>query len=477
MTPTYDNPVYPHDFADPFVLQHEGEFWAYCTGIQPDGRCFGILHSRDLLHWQPVGGAMVPLPGGHSCYWAPEVSYHNGLFYLYYSVGNEERMQIRVAVAVHPAGPFQDSGRGLTGEPFAIDAHVFQDRDGTRYLFYATDFLEHERVGTGTVRDVLLDPYTLAGAPRPVTLPGFEWQIYDPQRAEKGGTCWHTVEGSFVLYHKGLYYQMFSGGNWQNPSYGVSYATTERLDPEGEVWEQLCDGEAVLPLLRSIPGKVIGPGHNSVVMGPDNRQPFCVYHRWAEDGSGRFMALDRLEWVGRGLRVLGPSYTPQAAPLPPTFLDRFDTPRAEALGPEWECAGEGWSCESGNAVQADNGRAARARCRVGAPAFLAEVSARALTFEGTDPAFGVMLMEGDVPLLECRLMPAAHAVEMRWHDQDGPHTERFPLPDTFDLAASSVIRLDVEPGHARVSLADASFRWSGSLPSAPCPTSRFSPTR
>src|SRR5436305_3522657 len=102
----YVNPVYPRSFPDPFVLRFRGEYWAYCTGFWTDGRCFGVLHSRDLVRWRERAGAMAPLPGGHTCYWAPEVVYLRGLFYLYYSVGNEERMEIRVAIADRPEGPF-----------------------------------------------------------------------------------------------------------------------------------------------------------------------------------------------------------------------------------------------------------------------------------------------------------------------------------------------------------------------------------
>ena len=256
---------------------------------------------------------MDPLPGDATCYWAPEVIYDNGQFLLYYSAGNEERMRIRVAVADHPAGPFLDSGRTLTTEDFAIDAHVFEDDDGTRYLFYATDFLTHSHIGTGTVVDRMLDPFTLEGRPRAVTRPRFDWQVYDPNRIEKGGVRWHTVEGPFVLKHKGLYYQMFSGGNWKNVTYGVSYAVSDSL-LKGDEWLQACDGERVLPILRTLPGSVIGPGHNSVVRGPDNRQLFCVYHRWADGGTSRVLSVDRLDWAGERMLVLGPSTTTQ--PLP-----------------------------------------------------------------------------------------------------------------------------------------------------------------
>jgi GH43 family beta-xylosidase len=351
---TYANPVYPHPFPDPFVLKHRGEYWGYCTGLQPDGRAFGVIHSPDLFDWRPLAGALAPLPDAHPFYWAPEVSYFDGRFYLYYSVGNEERMEIRVAVADHPAGPFLDSGRRLTAEPFAIDAHVFAAADGSRWLFYATDFLDSSHVGTGTVRDRLLDPFALEGNPHPVTLPRHDWHVYHPHRPEKGGVRWHTVEGPFVLQRKGLLYEMFSGGNWQNPTYGVSYATARDLLAPGE-WRQAADGERVLPILRS-GGEVAGPGHNSVVRGPDNRQLYCVYHRWSADlkdplAEGRVLAIDPLDWAGERMLILGPTTTPQPGPDPPTIADLLDAPAVLQPGEE-------------------------IRYRTGGPSFLVEVSVR-----------------------------------------------------------------------------------------------------
>ena len=281
-----------------------------------------------------MAGALEPLPGGHPshgpCYWAPEVAVLDGHFYLYYSVGNEERMEIRVAVADHPGGPFMDSGRRLTSETFAIDAHVFTDEDGGCWLFYATDFLDRSHIGTGTVRDRLIDPFTLEGDPKPVALPRHDWHVYHPNRPEKGFVRWHTVEGPFVLRRKGVYYEMFSGGNWQNPTYGVSYATARSLADPGE-WTQ-----AELPILRTT-GEVVGPGHNSVVRGPDNRQLYCVYHRWAPDLSARdvrAMAIDPLDWAGERMIVLGPTTAPQPGPVPPTIADLLDAPAVLQPGQE-----------------------------------------------------------------------------------------------------------------------------------------------
>ena len=131
----YVNPVYPKSFPDPYVLKYCGAYYAYATGHAPDGNVFQILRSKDLIEWEEAGSAMRPLEDDHPFYWAPEVFYDNGKFYLYYSVGNEALMHLRVAVSDRPDKNFVDSGKQLTREEFAIDAHVFVDDDGTKYLF------------------------------------------------------------------------------------------------------------------------------------------------------------------------------------------------------------------------------------------------------------------------------------------------------------------------------------------------------
>jgi GH43 family beta-xylosidase len=463
MSAVYLNPVHPRACPDPFVLKYCGEYWCYCTGVRSDGRCFGILHSRDLIHWQESNGALEPLPGNHTCYWAPEVSYNNSRFYMYYSVGNETHMHIRVAVAQHPAGPFVDSGRRLTLEEFAIDAHVFVDEDGSRYLFYATDFLQHTHIGTGTVYDRLLDPFTLAREPRPVTRARYDWQVYDPQRKEKGGVRWHTVEGPFVLKHRSRYYQMFSGGNWQNTTYGVSYATIEKLDQsQTEVeseWEQACDGERVLPILRTLPAEgVIGPGHNSVVRGPDNRQLFCVYHRWSTEINDRVLALDRLEWVGEQMLVLGPSTQPQPAPNPPTFA---------GFGKEtaWEYRGGQWVVkdETGNEViQEMPGASAEARLSLASQAFVFELNLAAhITGESGSLGFSLDTDHGSV--LQFLLTPNQQSIEVTI----GSEQHTFRLPEDFEPGAYHLVRCEVNYHFARLVFDDTLFLWEGRLPASP----------
>ena len=65
----------------------------------------------------------------------------------------------------------------------------------------------------------------LAKETRTVLRATADWQLYKKRREMYGRVLdWHTLEGPFVVKRSGRYYCFFSGGNWQNGSYGVSYA-------------------------------------------------------------------------------------------------------------------------------------------------------------------------------------------------------------------------------------------------------------
>jgi beta-xylosidase len=312
---TYTNPVYSAYFADPFVLGHEGVYYAYGTGAAThvNARVFEVLRSTDLVHWESLGGALEPLEGEWRDYWAPEVAFRDGLFYMYYSAGvGDVGQRLRVAIAERPQGPFHDAGVVLTGDdPFTIDASPFQDDDGQWYLFYARDFLDGERVGTALVVDRLEEMTRLAGEPRTVLRASSDWQLYAKARTMYGRVYdWHTLEGPFVVKRRGHYYCFYSGGAWPEPSYGVSYAVADH--PLGP-WVEPHAGSA--KILRTIPERVIGPGHNSVVVGPDG-QDYIVYHAWDVQKTGRRMCIDLLEWTSDGPITTGPSFAPRAAPAP-----------------------------------------------------------------------------------------------------------------------------------------------------------------
>lgn len=479
MADAYLNPVFNHPAPDPFVFKHRGEYWCISSHCEPGDRKFEMLRSPDLVQWEVVGGALDPLPEPHPYYWAPEIAYDNGVFYLYYSVGNETFMQLRVATARAPQGPYVDHGVRLTPQDFAIDAHVFVDEDGQRWLFYATDFLEHTRIGTGTVVDRLLDPFTLEGNPRPVSRARFDWQVYDPARESKGGVKWHTIEGSFALKRKGKYYQMFSGGNWTNQTYGVAYAISDTIDRPDE-WDQPCDADATPIVLRTLPGLVTGPGHNSVVRGPDNRQLFCVYHRWV-DGA-RVLSIDPLDWAGERLIALGPTHTPQPIPLAPAHRGFAD---AHLDGGEWETGSATEDTERSEpsqrvqdslsplrplwqkttvARQMDTRRRASATWTLPAPQFLFEATGRVLDL-GPDNvgSWGVDLLGERNKAATLSIRPAQRVFTVTVRSAQ----RAFPLPPEFDAAADHLLRVEVDGARVTVTVDTIASRFRLKLPFEP----------
>ena len=312
----YCNPVHPGSFADPFVLRAGGRYLAFGTGRIVDGRVFEVLSSPDLVTWTSIGGALEPAdPALGSDYWAPEVAEHDGRYHMYYSVGHGDAgHQLRVAVADVPEGPYRDQGVNLApAERFAIDPHPFRDEDGTWYLFYAHDVIEGtDRIGTMLAVDVLDGMTRLRGEARTILPPSADWQIYQRDREMYGQVFdWHTLEGPFVRRHEGRYYCFYSGGSWLEPTYGVGFALADH--PLGP-WTEPADRD---PLLRTVPGHVIGPGHNSLVLGPAG-EDVIVYHAWDPDRTARRMCIDPVRWTPDGPEVDGPSWQPRRLAAAPS---------------------------------------------------------------------------------------------------------------------------------------------------------------
>jgi beta-xylosidase len=323
-TQTYTNPVYPDYFADPFVWQHQGTYYAIGTGPaeaagevseldQP--RIFPLLTSDNLINWHFAGRALLrPDSQLGDNFWAPEVAYCDGMFYLYYSVGHEDKNhQLRVATSSDPLGPYRDQGRPLVDPKtcaFAIDPSPFQDDDGQWYLFYAQDFLDTAdgvRAGTALVVDRLLSMTQLTGETKVVLRAHHDWQRFLADRSMYGGVYdWHTLEGPCVRKHGDRYYCFYSGGRWETESYGVDYGVANTV-----MGPYLgADNEAGARVLRSVPEHMLGPGHNSIAVGLDGYE-YLIYHAWDTQMQARRMCIDRLQWTPEGPRCQGPTWTPQ----------------------------------------------------------------------------------------------------------------------------------------------------------------------
>lgn len=318
---TYTNPVYRESMPDPSVIRHGGWYYAYGTaGVQKaNDRIFKVLRSRDLVEWEELGGALLPpSQKPHFNYWAPEVTEANGKFYLYYSMGEarHEKFDIRVAVSNRPEGPFKDVTKlaDCENNRFTIDAFPFQDSDGQWYLFYARNFTKSQpgvHPGTALVVDRLEDMTRLAGECKVVVRARYDWTLYEANRrmdVYDETFDWHTIEGPCVVKHDGKYYCFYSGSNYQTTRYGVDYVVAD--NPMGPYTGQ---GDHAR-VLSAIPGHVLGPGHHSIVTGPDNKTQYIIYHAWDPDMKVRWMCVDKLKWTPDGPRCK-PTFTEQKMPV------------------------------------------------------------------------------------------------------------------------------------------------------------------
>ncbi len=312
-TPAHLPPVYPGYFADPFVWAHQRTYYAIGTGAgeacgHTAGKIFPLLRSEDFFHWQDAGRALQQPPAElGDTFWAPAVAWHAGMFYLYYSVGHRDAShQLRVAASETPLGPYTDVGHPLfnpAGCPFAIDPHPFRDDDGRWYLFYARDFLDISpgaRAGTALMVARMKSMTEAEDEGAPVLRARSDWQRFETNRRLYGRTWdWHTLEGPCAWKHGNRYYCFYSGGRWENHTYGVDYGIADAvMGPYSDAGNE--QGPRVL---RTVPSALVGPGHNTIVVGPDCRTEFLVYHAWDRDMTARRMFIDELRWTREGPRA------------------------------------------------------------------------------------------------------------------------------------------------------------------------------
>lgn len=147
----YTNPVRDSNgdmvrVADPFVYRHGGVYYLIGTTRQHNG--FDCYTSPDLVHWTFAGAAYTK-PDGHygtGSFWAPEVKYYNGKFYLTYSAYNPANRKLLSSLAV------SDRARGSVQRPVCSVVRFRLQRDRlppvrrSRQSAYALPFFQPQHV-------------------------------------------------------------------------------------------------------------------------------------------------------------------------------------------------------------------------------------------------------------------------------------------------------------------------------------------
>lgn len=136
----YHNPIRTGMFPDPSVVR-VGEDYYMVNSTFIFFPCIPVSHSKDLVHWEIIGHAITnpewahldELEGGRG-YWAPDISYDNGTFYITATyrmndTGPVYRKQIVVS-SDKPEGPYSEPA--IIDED-GIDPSIFHE-DGRHYM-------------------------------------------------------------------------------------------------------------------------------------------------------------------------------------------------------------------------------------------------------------------------------------------------------------------------------------------------------
>ncbi len=136
----YHNPIRTGMFPDPSIVR-VGEDYYMVNSSFIFFPCIPISHSKDLIHWEIIGHAITnpkwagldELEGGRG-YWAPDISYDNGTFYITATyrlndTGTVYRKQIVVS-SEKPEGPYSEPA--MIDED-GIDPSIFHE-DGRHYM-------------------------------------------------------------------------------------------------------------------------------------------------------------------------------------------------------------------------------------------------------------------------------------------------------------------------------------------------------
>lgn len=287
----YRNPIRTGMFPDPSIIR-VGEDYYMVNSSFIFFPCIPVSHSKDLIHWEIIGHAITnpewaaldELEGGRG-YWAPDISYHDGKFFITATyrlndTGTVYRKQIVVS-SDKPQGPY--SKPAIIDED-GIDPSIFVDDDGRKYMLLnrGARIFELNKECTEQISEAELLFYG------------------DNKRAP---------EGPHLLKKDGYYY-LFEAEGGTGPGHRITVSRSRTLKgvyepcPYNPIMRQMDEGGAIQRC-----------GHGKPVM-TQNGQWYMVYlcGRMV-DGKysilGRETALDEITWTPDGWPIVnglkGPS--------------------------------------------------------------------------------------------------------------------------------------------------------------------------
>lgn len=300
--PAYSNPdtvtgdVTVHDPS--MIRTKDGLYYVFSTTLATPHNGIEIRSSKDLINWSNAGTAFSTLPAWINTYngsngemWAPDVSYHNGTYWLYYAVSTfgSEVSAIGLATSSTAApGSWADQGLVFASKAAApwynaIDPGLVVSPDGTMWLSFGSWW-------TG-IYMIQIDPATGKQLATNTTI----YHLAERLDTSKG------IEGAYI-YQFGGYYYLFvsldsccSASATYHIAVGRSTSVTGPYVDKGGVNMLVGGGTIIL----STHGNIVGPGGQSVL--GDGSLTLLVYHYYDANNNGSpTLGLNSLGWSSDG---------------------------------------------------------------------------------------------------------------------------------------------------------------------------------
>ncbi|HEX8207938.1 MAG TPA: arabinan endo-1,5-alpha-L-arabinosidase [Solirubrobacteraceae bacterium] len=284
------------------------------TGDAPRYTVFGTHNtaafSNDRIAFSSAGKFFPVIPAwwktvrADEDVWAPDISFHNGKYWLYYSISSGSNHTSKIGLATSATGlpgTFTDEGPIFSSNSStdynAIDPNLLVDAQGRWWMTFGSFW--------GGIFMFELNPATGKPAASPPTL----HHLAERPRTNPGPTvAGPGIEGAFV-YRKGAYYYLFASfdrccrGVTSNYNIRVGRSTSPTGPYADAGGVSMLDGGGTKILETH--GYVIGPGGQSVY-GDDyfGYHDLLVYHYYHRDLNGLpFLGINFLDFSSGFPRV------------------------------------------------------------------------------------------------------------------------------------------------------------------------------
>lgn len=301
---------------DPVMIKQGDTYYLYCTGPT-------VSTSKNMVNWTNRGRVFDPppewpkesLPNYRGGMWAPDISYHNGKYYFFYSSSAFYKNTSVIGVATNttldlddPGYKWVDHGKLVESVPGrdmfnAIDPNFVVDDEGNGWLTFGSFWMGMKLVRLNEDFTGLAEPqewYTIAARPRDLDHTG--------ERLPGEG----ALEAPFIFKKNGMYYLFVSFDyccRGVQSTYKIMVGRSEKvtgpyLDKYGQ---DMVTGAATPVLVGNYDWP--GVGHNSAytIDGKD----YLVFHAYdaADDGSSK-LVIREIRWED-GWPLAGDEVTPE----------------------------------------------------------------------------------------------------------------------------------------------------------------------